>query len=233
MAAEHDLHLDAIVLIKAGSIPKTSSGKIQRHACRNGYLDGTPGRGRPLAGGRGAATEPGSRPASEPPVADTPGWPAGRRPPPRTAPGPCGKKGKLTELVLEEIRRVAKERAAGMTLDSPIIETGLDSLERMEILASLEERFGGRFPPEILPQLETARDVIDAVEKYLGSEPRPRPAPAAGGNPRRRTTASSSFPNTSNSASGWTCWPRPAWAIRSSASTRASPTTAPSSAAAS
>ena len=33
--------VDAIVLIKAGSIPKTSSGKIQRHACRDGYLDGT------------------------------------------------------------------------------------------------------------------------------------------------------------------------------------------------
>ena len=27
--------------IKAGSIPKTSSGKIQRHACRDGFLDGT------------------------------------------------------------------------------------------------------------------------------------------------------------------------------------------------
>ena len=33
--------LDAIVLVKAGSIPKTSSGKIQRHVCRNGYLDGS------------------------------------------------------------------------------------------------------------------------------------------------------------------------------------------------
>ena len=41
VAGQHDLHLDAIVLVKAGSIPKTSSGKIQRHACRNGYLNGT------------------------------------------------------------------------------------------------------------------------------------------------------------------------------------------------
>ncbi len=37
----HELPLDAIVLVKQGSIPKTSSGKIQRHACRRGYLDGT------------------------------------------------------------------------------------------------------------------------------------------------------------------------------------------------
>jgi 8-amino-7-oxononanoate synthase len=82
-------------------------------------------------------------------------------------------------LVVEEIRRVAGERADGMTLDSPIIETGMDSLERMEILASLEEKFGGRFPEEILPDLQTARQVVAAVAKYLGSQPRPvtvRPA---------------------------------------------------------
>ena len=41
VAGEHELSPDAIVLIKAGSVPKTSSGKIQRHACRDGYLAGT------------------------------------------------------------------------------------------------------------------------------------------------------------------------------------------------
>ncbi len=67
---------------------------------------------------------------------------------------------------------MARERADGLTLDSSIPETGLDSLERMEILASLEERFGGRFPEEILPQLESAREVVAAVQRYLGTEPR-------------------------------------------------------------
>ena len=41
VAGEHDLNVDAIVLIRAGSVPKTSSGKIQRHACKQGYIDGT------------------------------------------------------------------------------------------------------------------------------------------------------------------------------------------------
>jgi acyl-CoA synthetase (AMP-forming)/AMP-acid ligase II len=39
--AEHDLHVHDVVLLKKGSISKTSSGKIQRHACRAGYLAGT------------------------------------------------------------------------------------------------------------------------------------------------------------------------------------------------
>src|ERR1041384_4482875 len=38
---QHELQVYAVVLIKTGHIPKTSSGKIQRHACRAGFLDGT------------------------------------------------------------------------------------------------------------------------------------------------------------------------------------------------
>ena len=36
---EHGLQVYATVLIKPGSIPKTSSGKIQRHACRQRFLE--------------------------------------------------------------------------------------------------------------------------------------------------------------------------------------------------
>jgi len=38
VAERHELQLHAVVLVKSGSIPKTSSGKIQRHLCRDGFL---------------------------------------------------------------------------------------------------------------------------------------------------------------------------------------------------
>ncbi len=38
---EHDLFVSQVVLLKAGAIQKTSSGKIQRQACRVGFLQGT------------------------------------------------------------------------------------------------------------------------------------------------------------------------------------------------
>lgn len=38
VAREHDVKVHDVVLIQSGSIPKTSSGKLQRHACRNEYL---------------------------------------------------------------------------------------------------------------------------------------------------------------------------------------------------
>ena len=41
VTAEHSLQVHTAVLIKTGSIPKTSSGKIQRYACRIAFLDGS------------------------------------------------------------------------------------------------------------------------------------------------------------------------------------------------
>lgn len=188
VAVEHDLVPSVIQLLKAGSIHKTSSGKIQRHACRDGYLAETlnvvsqwrdDGRGVEFEGWKKKKEEGGEKRKIVSHEDDRPlqreGKAAEIPPPPlvpeqrQAVPG----EHRLTELVVEEIRRVAKERAHGMTLDTPIVETGMDSLERMEILASLEDKFGGRFPEEILPDLETARQLIEAVDKYLGHEPRP------------------------------------------------------------
>ena len=41
ISEQHELQVYAIVLLKTGNIPKTSSGKIQRHACRKGFLTDT------------------------------------------------------------------------------------------------------------------------------------------------------------------------------------------------
>jgi acyl transferase domain-containing protein/acyl-CoA synthetase (AMP-forming)/AMP-acid ligase II/pimeloyl-ACP methyl ester carboxylesterase len=38
---QHELNPYAVILLKTGSIPKTSSGKIQRHACKAGFLEGS------------------------------------------------------------------------------------------------------------------------------------------------------------------------------------------------
>jgi 8-amino-7-oxononanoate synthase/acyl carrier protein len=198
VSAEHELAVDAIVLIKAGSIPKTSSGKIQRHACRKAFLTGeldVVGEWRVATTERLVAPRlPAERPikqkkrdrearkaereerraqrhhlraAKHAMKASTNGNGS-------ASPGKAKKPSAaaIAEQVMEQVRIVARERAAELTLDTPISDLGLDSLERMEILAALEERFGGRFPEELLPELETCRQVVDAVERYLGEEPK-------------------------------------------------------------
>ncbi len=41
VSRNHDLQIYQVLLLKPGAIPKTSSGKVQRYACRDGFLAGT------------------------------------------------------------------------------------------------------------------------------------------------------------------------------------------------
>ncbi len=41
VAEEHDVRAHAVVLLRAGSIPRTPSGKVQRRVCKASFLDGT------------------------------------------------------------------------------------------------------------------------------------------------------------------------------------------------
>ena len=41
VAESHELRVHTVLLLKAGTIPKTSSGKIQRHVCRTSFLAGS------------------------------------------------------------------------------------------------------------------------------------------------------------------------------------------------
>ena len=173
LAIEHEIALEGIVLVRPNSIPKTSSGKIQRHACKRQFLDGTlevveqqiswlqPG----IAGS--TVTEA-PRPATVR-AADAPRL-ARQRPV-----GESARSGRpqrdlpqeVVEAVYSQVRSIAKERAGNLTLDSNIVELGLDSLERMEIVTGLEETYGGRFPEQVLPQIETCREVVEAILDHL------------------------------------------------------------------
>ena len=43
VADAHQVSLQAIALVPAGTLPKTTSGKLQRFLCRDSFLDGTLG----------------------------------------------------------------------------------------------------------------------------------------------------------------------------------------------
>jgi 8-amino-7-oxononanoate synthase len=172
VAREHELVVDSIVLVRAGSIPKTSSGKIQRHACRDAFLD----RSLDVEAEWHRAGSDG--PVAAPPSEDRSLGEAAERRQPEAARSPStSNKSRAaarwptleatTEIVLDVIRSIGKDRTVGLELDSSIVELGLDSLERMEIVAALEDHFGGRFPHEVIAEMYTCREVIDAVQKHL------------------------------------------------------------------
>jgi 8-amino-7-oxononanoate synthase/acyl carrier protein len=178
VAMEHDLVVDSIVLVRAGSIPRTSSGKIQRHACRDAFL------ARRLdvvaewqrTGSAGPVAAPATPPRRVPRSEDRGLAEAAEPRRPKAARGPSNRRRAAArgqtleataEVVLDVVRSIGKDRTVGLELDSSIVELGLDSLERLEIVAALESHFGGRLPDQVVAEMYTCREVIDAVQKHL------------------------------------------------------------------
>jgi acyl carrier protein len=168
VTGEHELPPDAVILVRFGSIPKTSSGKIQRHACRDEFLENTLQVIAQWRGWEESAAEPG--PLADARVPFDSGAAAISK---QAAAEALGVNQAVAHEVMTHVRQVAKERAKNLTLDSNIVtELGLDSLERLQIANTLEETFGGRFPEDVLAEMSTVREVAQAIEKYIGTEPR-------------------------------------------------------------
>ena len=86
---------------------------------------------------------------------------------PSEAATPADRETDTAAVVFELVKQVAKDRPIDLVLDTPLVEMGLTSLERMEVLGLVEERYGGRFPEMVLMDLETCGEVVEAVETHL------------------------------------------------------------------
>ncbi len=156
---EHELPPDAVFMVRNSSVPKTSSGKIQRHACLHAVRDNE----LKLVARWVRWEETGN-------AVET----SGAQPMMQAAAGRSGAgavadvNAKIVELIKDHIRRVAGDRAGALQLDTNIVlDLGLDSLERLEIARNLEQTFGGRFPEQVLDEIETIGQTAAAVERYL------------------------------------------------------------------
>ena len=74
----------------------------------------------------------------------------------------------IVETVFEQVRCVAPaDLVADLTLDTPLLEVGLDSLAQMDVVNRIESIFGVRFAEESLYDLETCRDLVVLIEDTL------------------------------------------------------------------
>ena len=95
--------------------------------------------------------------------------------------------------MIEEVRRVAKDRAADLTLDTSLSISGSIRSSGWRSRRRSKSGFGGRFPEDVMPELETCRQVLEAVEMYLGSGRRNRARQEAQAIPVRTTASTSSL----------------------------------------
>jgi 8-amino-7-oxononanoate synthase/acyl carrier protein len=148
---EHDIPPDAIVIVRTGSIQKTSSGKIQRHACKAAFMDGKLRIIDQWIGWESKVSDADPEPESSIEAMRT-----------------AELNSDVFKVVVEQIKLVARDRAKNLNVESNIvIDLGLDSLERLQIANNIEQIFGARFPDDVLQEIETVGEITAAIQEHF------------------------------------------------------------------
>ncbi len=159
LAEDHEVQTYEVLLLRHDSIPKTSSGKIQRHACRQRYLAGELAvidRSRAEGDLDAAAVDEGG--------ADTP-WR-------ELAPGQ--RRRWLESYLGRELSRLFGRLAAGIDREQPLTRLGLDSLAAVELQHALETGLGLSVGLAELLEGPSLRRLAESLEQRSipGSEPK-------------------------------------------------------------
>src|SRR5207248_1022375 len=119
--------LNAFALLKPGAVPRTSSGKIQRCACRDAFLAGILEEfGRWRAAGQSVDGGPSRATLLALPAQD--------------------RQRSLEHYIRDELARLLRLDPAAVDLHQPVSTFGLDSLATVELKNALERSLGVTLP---------------------------------------------------------------------------------------
>jgi acyl carrier protein len=130
VSEEHEVAVHEVVVVESGAVPRTSSGKVRRGACRCAYEDGElpvlARTGDELAAGAGAA-----------PSEDATRW--SDREALRDAADP---QPHLLDWLRLRVARISGLAGAAIDPESPLAGLGIDSLNAVELATGIEEELG-------------------------------------------------------------------------------------------
>ncbi|HEY0511015.1 MAG TPA: amino acid adenylation domain-containing protein [Thermoanaerobaculia bacterium] len=163
VAEEHEVQVHQAVLVRAGTIPKTSSGKIQRHAARAAFLAGTLVVEAASALQAAAAESPEGGSDRESLLA----LPAPER------------EAALRSALRDRVARAMRLSPAELRDDRPLTAFGLDSLAAIEIQHEMESALGVSLSLAALLEGATLNELAALARDGLddAGEREVRPAP--------------------------------------------------------
>ncbi|GAB4567998.1 MAG: non-ribosomal peptide synthetase [Haliangiales bacterium] len=169
LAREHGLLAHTIGLVRAGALPRTSSGKIQRYLCRQGLADGTLALVHRAAQRAPSSRQPSSRLPSSP-LLDLTGsdqtlWPA---------------------AVNEQLRALlAGSMQAALDDTTPLVALGMDSLTALTIRSHIGRYFGVDIALDDLLGGINIDQLVERIIDRAGELSAAEPPPAAEPDPAR------------------------------------------------
>ncbi|RMF32519.1 MAG: non-ribosomal peptide synthetase, partial [Chloroflexi bacterium] len=171
VAEAHQVQVYAVVLIEPRTIPKTSSGKIQRRACRTMYLSGTLDVVAASVLDE-APPRPGPTPVEE-------------RPPESLlvkalrAMAPEQRQALLESHLQEQVARVLRLSPSQVDPQQPLVNLGLDSVMVVDLASELESGLGVTLDLETLFQEITLSQLAALVLTELTAPSAPPSPPSA------------------------------------------------------
>ena len=159
---DQGLALDAIVLVRCGTIPRTSSGKVQRNACRTAFL----------ADDLKAFAKRHERTVNHVGLSPgTPSVPGMDRSIPDSA--PQSPQSTVFAAVCLQACALTGATLRDLTPDTPLGALGLDSLQRVEFKAALDKTFARHLPEAVFYQAPTLGELAQVIEGYLSDNRKP------------------------------------------------------------
>ncbi|HEY3836682.1 MAG TPA: phosphopantetheine-binding protein [Bryobacteraceae bacterium] len=76
----------------------------------------------------------------------------------------------VTDDVLDVIAKTQRLPREKVTLDSRFEELGMDSMDAVNILFALEEKFDITIPDEAAKQIRSIREMVEGVQKLLDAK---------------------------------------------------------------
>jgi amino acid adenylation domain-containing protein len=166
VAAAHEVQVHAVVLIRPATLPKTSSGKVQRQACRKAYLAGALDAVWPAADGDVSVDSP-SIDALQPAV-DVPDAAVVR-----SSDDPA----LLAAYLLGQAARVLRVPLSSLRAGRSLTAFGLDSLSAVDVCGRLRDEVGIHADPTDLLGGEPVAELARALHARRGEAPA-SPVPA-------------------------------------------------------
>ncbi|MEK8016255.1 MAG: SDR family NAD(P)-dependent oxidoreductase [Candidatus Parabeggiatoa sp.] len=145
VSEQHELQVYAVLLLKTATLPKTSSGKIQRRACRAGFLDGT------LKTVASRQQDISIKPAMACVASQS---------------GTLHTLETIQAWLLTQISQQLKIAPSEIDIREPLAGYGLDSVTAVRLSGELETRLGRQLSPTLIYDYPS----IQALAQYLVEE---------------------------------------------------------------